>query len=216
MSEFTAWTEPGANPIVKGLGDFTPEALDALRNYLTQQPLSVPISQQSGYIRPPGTIGSAVVTGSAVASFDFSSIPATPYRHLQIVLMARGDTAAANVSVGMRFNGDTGANYLSAAAPSNPVSTGNRLNLGTVPAANEASASRPGSSTTVIPYYALTTLYHPYHCHGGWASTVASTSADSFVWAGEWSNTAAINRVVIYPVVGNFVVGSACTLYGIV
>src|SRR4051794_29698122 len=48
--------------------------------------------------------------GSTAASVDFPSIAST-YGHLRLIIRARGDAAATAVSVGLQFNGDTGANY---------------------------------------------------------------------------------------------------------
>lgn len=58
-----------------------------------------------------GTQIGTQVLGSPAASVTFSSIP-TSFRHLRLTWSARSDTAGSSViSVDLRINGDTGANY---------------------------------------------------------------------------------------------------------
>ena len=53
----------------------------------------------------------ATVTPSGVSTITFSSIPST-YQHLQIRAIAKRDSASTSGSSSLRFNGDTGSNYV--------------------------------------------------------------------------------------------------------
>lgn len=53
----------------------------------------------------------ATSTPSGVSTITFNSIPGT-YQHLQIRAIAKRDTATTSGSSNLRFNGDTGSNYV--------------------------------------------------------------------------------------------------------
>ena len=71
-------------------------------------------------------------------------------------------------------------------------------------------------ATVMIPNYAATTFNKTY------VSTSmlirAATLAGSFIfyYAGEWTSTAALNRIILTPSLGSFAAGSRFSLYGIV
>jgi hypothetical protein len=172
-------------------------------------------------------IGSSVL-GGAQATFDTTTIlggniPGT-YSHLRVVVYARFSDASANAFSGLQFNGDTAANYdwsgeLSTAAAGSAANQGNvaqtSITLGRVPAAT-ATANRFGTQTIDIPMYAgsvgdkvLTCLSHEVQ------STVIGGVVTEAM-GGTWRSTAAITRIVLLDQSGgNFVAGSAFSLYGL-
>jgi hypothetical protein len=156
----------------------------------------------------------------AAAEVSFANIAQT-FAHLRLLLSGRGDNATPEVAVYLQFNGDTAANYdtevmaAAAASPSSAESLGvTVLRVGRF-AAGTAPASAQGSITVDIPNYAATTF------HKGIVSASAdrnSAVSGGLIWeadAGSWRSTAAINRIRIIVLAGNFIAGSRFTLYGL-
>ena len=147
--------------------------------------------------------------------------PAGSYHSLWIVWTGRGDTAALAVSLFLRFNGDSGANYdyslnEVASSANTPVTTtaASGVRCGAMAAAS-AAAGLAGSGDIVIPHYAGTTLqkHIRYNC----AFRTGTTAADIVMedGGGNWRNTAAITSIVVVPNTGNFAAGCRFTLYGL-
>ena len=157
----------------------------------------------------------------ADADFDFTAIPAT-YKHLCLVVYARGDAAGASTILIARFNGDSGANYddeykdVDGTTNSAPVGQVAQtfLQCGEIPGWT-AGASRAGLYEILIPAYAGTTLFKMLRSHGGWSDGTAVANQSIRHATGTWRSTAAINRVQLLPGSGNFVAGSRATLYGL-
>jgi hypothetical protein len=159
-------------------------------------------------------IGSAVTVGAGgAASIDFSSIPST-YTDLVVSLSLRCTRASVDTEAYIKFNnvtsaysykvvGGDGANAASAGGATYPPIVTNAAN---------ATASTFSSSYIYIPNYA--------------GSNNKSLSADSmgennattsysYLTAGLWANSAAINQITITPFSGNFVQYSTAYLYGV-
>lgn len=154
------------------------------------------------------------VLGSDAASVTFSSIPGT-YNHLKILATARGTTGAASVDVGIRFNGDTGANYRSDrenrfGATGASTSYGQ---AGQIPAAT-FTASYADLIDLTVTDYALTTFYKTYMSLNAIAQS-ASPYAYYQTSNGFWLNTAAVTSITLLPTAASFLTGSSFTLYGI-
>lgn len=163
---------------------------------------------------------SRTVLGSAAASVDITSIPAT-YEALILDITGRGDTAAAAVAIGVRFNGDTGANYDSqqvyalgtATVGAAGIAGATSMGVGSLTAAS-ATANNPGLTSLRIPGYARTVFFKAL---AGWNGRHEGTAAGSIVAAslyGQWRSTAAINQITVIAGAGNFATGTVVTLYG--
>lgn len=163
-------------------------------------------------------ISENILVGSA-ASVTFSSIP-SGYRGLLLQVQARGDTAAANTSVGLRFNGDSSAIYdqqtlLSAAttvAASESINA-TSASLGDM-AANTATAGAAGAFSVMIPNYAGTTFWKQFISGNQLATGTGTGTIHDRQFVGRWRSTAAVNQITLTPAAGNFVAGSTFVLYG--
>jgi hypothetical protein len=164
------------------------------------------------------SIATANPSGTTVT---FSSIPST-YKSLQIRGLAKdsimnGDTL---VEIGVRFNGDTGSNYVyhsltgngSTASASGVtgqaqiiVSNGNLREL--------SSSSTFGASIIDVVDYASTTKNKTLRYMAG----VDTNSSNGSVGLGSglWLNTAAITSITLFSNNTTFKAGSTWALYGI-
>jgi len=147
----------------------------------------------------------------------FSSIPQT-YTDLVLVMQPAADVGDENV--GIRFNGDTGANYsytrlgannTAGSVSSNRVSNFTRINT------TEAAGTSPNLGNLIIianiMNYANATTYKTAINRSG---QVGGTYNGAEIFAGLWRNTAAINSItVMQGGTRTFLSGSTFTLYGI-
>jgi hypothetical protein len=167
-----------------------------------------------GVVRPYAD----VVLSSPQATMDFTSIPST-FRSLKIVAQGRSDQGGVNAQMLVRLNNDSGNNYLwqiVAANATTPTATEgisqSSFLVGNVSAAG-APASSPGMYCLEIPFYALTTLNKCVIGCGGYRTSSATAGINVNNFWGQWASTAAINRVTFMLTAGNYVTGSAATLY---
>lgn len=159
-----------------------------------------------------------MVLGSAAASVVFSSIPTT-WRHLRLVIVGRGDSAAVNVQARLRMNGDTGNMYDSQQLDATGSATGaveevaqSSILIGTLAAAS-APAAAAGVLDINLPHY-----------RGAFRKTATSVGFEQQtdepggqklrVRGGVWRSGVALNSLTLYPSAGNFAAGSVFTLYG--
>jgi hypothetical protein len=168
-----------------------------------------------------GLIAVTTLTGTA-ASVTFSSIPQI-YHNLRLVGIARGDTAAAFVTVGLRCNGDSAANYDSEQIGASGSTAGAFESINeTFGQVGECTASTAlaGSATIwtiTIPHYTQTTWWKFWtasHMLNDQTVGGASGGVMSKHWAARWRNTAAITSLTLLPSAGNFVANSVFALYG--
>lgn len=155
---------------------------------------------------------------SATNTVTFSSIPAN-YEHLQIRAYVRGDRTGGGDTAIIRFNNDTGANYVA-----------HRL-YGTTTAGSDAFTGRTSvflASNIPTPGYSATVVFAPCICEiVDYASTNKNTVTRCIngsdtngsglveINGGLWLNTAAVNRIDIICATNNFVAGSVFALYGL-
>jgi len=161
-----------------------------------------------------------ILLASTAAIFDFTSVPQTAL-HLMIRVIARGDTSALTVDVNIRFNNDTTNSYYDIGVTNNgtavtgiehgtPIASGN---IGLATAATGV-AGYMGDITVNIGDYTVA----KQHNWTGLSHTLWNSGANNHnvrVAGGVYSGVAAITRVTIVPVGGNFVAGSRATLYGL-
>lgn len=157
--------------------------------------------------------------GVAAASIDFTGLP-TSYAHLMVVLNGRGDTAAATVGVGMRFNNDSTAghyNWETLTAVDATVSSAGgggaatSYDLGLLPAASSPAAGSFGAVMAWILHYG-SGLEHPFV--GINACAPGSTGISVKLLGGQSVNLGAvINRITFVPSAGNFAAGTRASIY---
>jgi hypothetical protein len=159
-------------------------------------------------------IGSTVTVGSGgAASIDFTSIPAT-YTNLIVKVCARTDRASINDIMLLAFNGSTSSftsRYLEGNGASAGSYTDQPRGFGNA-AGSLATSSTFGNSELYIPNYAGSTNKS---YSGDGVEENNATTAFSSLFAGLWSNAAAINQITIYGNGSNFVQYSTASLYGI-
>lgn len=162
---------------------------------------------------------------STAATLDFTAIPAT-YKHLVLEISARSDVATTFTNTYARVNNDSGANYdfeyveNFAATRSSSESFG--VVFGVIVGATvgtTGTANRFGSGTTHILNYASTDMHKIFRVVGGVAYSSAANGIRTLDAYGVWRNTAAIDRLTVYPQQpasgGNFAAGTRATLYGV-
>jgi hypothetical protein len=171
----------------------------------------------SGAMVPLFTIGPLT---TAQATIAFASIPQTGFRNLRLVISGRGTVAANNVTIGVQFNGDTGANYdyTTSNFAASSSSGGAQATAATSAqiawlAAASSSAGISSGADVLIRNYRGTDLHKEF---SGVGSLKYSTTPllGNPMFAGFWRSTAAINSIVLTPSSGNFDVGTYACLYG--
>jgi hypothetical protein len=158
------------------------------------------------------SIATVTVGAGGSAEVTFSAIPAT-YEHLQIRGIAR---TATNVSLGVRFNSDTAANYSRHFINGNgsAVNSGGNADttMGYAGTATQA-ASTFGSNIIDVLDYTNTNKYKTTRTLSG-----GDSNGTGFlqVMSGNWRNNNAITSITIFQVEGDaFTQHSTFALYGI-
>lgn len=164
-------------------------------------------------------ISSRIVSGGAVASVTFSSIPQV-FNNLTLVIMARSDLVNSVATMAIRFNTDTGANYnrtffrVNGSTQQNGI--GNAVNMGIIAdiAGSTTTANYSGICTVSIPNYKTTTFFKT--CVSTYTNVWNSlTLPYTGIWSSSWANTNAISTITLLELSGgNFINGSAFYLYG--
>jgi hypothetical protein len=155
--------------------------------------------------------------GSA-GSITFSSIPQT-FTHLQVRLTSRSDYASTTASVFMRFNGDSGANYVyhyllgDGSSATSGASTGSTVAwVGNMPAAS-STANVFASTIVDILDYTNTNKNKTTRSLDGYDTNGAG---QTYLSSNLWLNTAAITSILLVSGGGaNFVANTRADLYGI-
>jgi len=162
-----------------------------------------------------------VLLSSDVASFDFTSIPAT-YKHLRLMCSLRSDRGAVSDGITVRFNNDAGANYNAlyydihhnnVLVTNEALAQNEAIITGVVSANGLADQFDP--SEIFIPNYASADINKSLYVSAGVAKSVASGNVTIRNGMGLWDSTAAINRITIIPQLGaNWKEYSRISLYG--
>jgi hypothetical protein len=156
----------------------------------------------------------ATFTGDgSAATYTFSSIPST-YTSLQLRCFTNDGSGN---FLNLRFNGDTGANYVwhrlqgngtSASATATTASTQARIGY------NTAGSNVFNASIADIHNYAITTQNKTVRCFNGYDSGGGADLQAVQLWSSLWQNTAAITSLTVFSA-ANFATGSKLALYGI-
>lgn len=188
--------------------------------------LGITASQITGRLAVPDTgamfpLGMVQVGSGGSASISFSSIPST-YKHLQIRYLAR-DTSADNDgnSVILRFNSDSGTNYVrhymlgtGTSALSGAVTSTTGIDGGLIQGGGGLATCYSAGVIDILDYTS-TSKYKTVRSLSG-NSTNASTAVNYVEFeSGLWLNTAAITSVTISSNSGNLAQYSSFALYGI-
>jgi hypothetical protein len=157
-------------------------------------------------------IASVTVGSGGAASIDFTSIPST-YTDLCVVHSLRSDNS--EDYYGLQFNSSS-SSFSSRSLQGNgsaasSATRSDNLFVGTV-AQSTLTASTFSNGQIYIPNYAGS-AYKSFSYDAVQENN--ATSALSELFAGLWSNTAAITSVKLVKNSGNFVQYSTATLYGI-
>jgi len=159
-------------------------------------------------------IQTVTVGSGGAASIDFTSIPQT-YTDLVVKVSARATVDETQLE--LQFNGST---------------SGYSIRRLTGDGSNAASASlssvsvmqfgRGSSSTQTASTFGNTEIYIPNYTSSNNKSTSSdgvnennATSANTYLGAGLWANSAAISSIKIFFNTGNFAQYSTATLYGV-
>ena len=163
------------------------------------------------------TLISSNVLSSPAASVTFSAIPST-YTDLVIRGSARSDSGAIGRDIYLRFNGTTTNG--SATELANQGASGTSTRYTTIDYAGQFNGSGTTSNTfnsieVYIPNY-NSSANKPMSTFNALENNSA-TIGDTYlgVWAGLWSNTAAITSVTLNFAGTNAIAGSSFYLYGI-
>jgi len=178
--------------------------------------LGIYASQISGHLfAPSGAYDSIATTTTAggETSITFSSIPST-YTHLQIRFSANAST---NDNY-MRFNGDTGTNYIwhnlygdgSSAAAYTPGTGQNKVSAGY--GSTNASNTYMGGAVCDILDYTNTSKNTTTRSLSGYDE---NGSGYVLLHSGLWLNTSAITSITIFPGSGSIKANSKYALFGI-
>lgn len=159
------------------------------------------------------------VLASSAASVTFSSLStyAADYQHLQIRLAARGTRNANGDNLGIRFNGDTGANY----ARHSVYGQGSGVVTYGAGSQTFMDLAQLASSTTAANTFTggVADILDPFETSKNTTiKTLSGVPASAWAAAltsGAWFNTNALTSMTIYALNGNLVTGSRFSLYGI-
>ncbi len=158
-------------------------------------------------------IQTVTVGSGGASSISFTSIPQT-YTDLVLKISSRGTNSGTAVAYEISFNGNT-SNFSSIILGGNGSSVFSYSNqprrIGLTSAAG-ATASTFANGEIYIPNYAGSNN-KSYSADA--VSENNATSAEIAMFAGLWSNTAAITSVTLTPQFDNFAQYSTATLYGV-
>lgn len=159
------------------------------------------------------------ILGSAAATVTFTSLTQI-YDDLLLVVNARGDTAATNAIMSLRFNADTGANYdfedahwFGSGTAFAQTAAATSMLIGYIPAAT-APANYAGMLDARIGGYSKTAFAKAVDTDFGAIIGTGSNAMGGGKATGMWRNTAAITSLTMLLSAGNFAAGSSFTLYG--
>lgn len=148
---------------------------------------------------------------SAASTLTFSSIPAS-YRDLQIVVNLKG--TGGNGLVGMRFNSDSGSNYLDVEAYGEGTAAGSSSATRTYTLYSVTSVGTDFNSTTI----ASVMDYAQVDKHKTTLIKYGNTNPSGVqIVANRWASTAAITSITfLFTGTDTFAAGTTFSLYGVV
>lgn len=154
---------------------------------------------------------------SPAASFNFTSIPAN-YKHLRLLFSLRSDQSS-DQEIDIQVNGDTTSghyafvrHYRDSANNDSWVDTASdsKMYMFDMPSNSRTTGVCVAGEIT-IPDYASTNFAKAFVLSA--ASSFTNVMVQ-YLSNGMWLSTAAINRITLTPLAGNFQTGSRCSLFG--
>lgn len=164
------------------------------------------------------TVITSFTANNTVGTYTVSSIPST-YKHIVIIGQGLKCSQTNYREVGLRFNGDTGANYsygylmnsATTVTGTNFLASSNALTVGFSPVTS-AAVTDLGQFALTIPLYAGSNYKS---VNSQWSIGDNSPAGiKQGVGSGTWANTAAITSIEIRQTTGNFSTGTI-TVYGV-
>lgn len=167
--------------------------------------------------------------GVATSTISWTSISAD-FEHLVIMGMGKSDDTVTTFDrLLARFNNDTGGNYdaqfngpkgaTAAWVAGRAINQTSMLYAGWLDTALVISQHRYGWAPHwwIIPHYAGTTQHKTLILVSQYQLRNSTGTEDHFALASSniWRNTAAVNRIDLFPQTGDFAAGSQMTLYGV-
>jgi len=184
--------------------------------------LGIYASQISGHLWAPSgaydSIATTTVGAGGAASITFTSIPST-YTHLQIRFMGRSLYSAANDSILVRYNSDSGSNYVihrlygdGSSAGAQAFTSQTYTIAGDMPAATASLSQTQGVSIIDVLDYGNTNKNKTTRVLAG-----RDENGVGYVWFNSslWLNTAAITSITVLAGNGSLAQYSQAALYGI-
>lgn len=164
-----------------------------------------------------------IVLGVAAPQFDFQSIP-QDFLSLRLKMSLRSPVATLGDPCNLSLNGDVNdANYghqrsqaVGAAAQGNSEVHGG--------AGSRTIVTAPGSTTPAGSFAEIEFEFPGYakadrfHCYGGmhhWNQVFGANGQVIRHFSAYWKTLAAINRITVAKVAGDFLAGSSASLYGV-
>lgn len=178
------------------------------------------LAGNAAFSPPSEVILAEEVLTSTQASVTFSSLGtlAAGYQHLQIRMATRDSRAVTANFIEMRFNADTGANYVThkldgdGSSVSSSAYTGLTFIRPVVEPGANAGANIFGASIIDILDPFDTNKYATTRTLGGYE---AASPREVSLASGLWMDTSALTEVLLRPQSGSFVSGSRFTLIGL-
>jgi hypothetical protein len=175
------------------------------------------IASSGGVASSFESIATVTVGSGGSSGITFSSIPQT-FSHLQIRGIGRGTTTNPALGIVVRFNGDTGSNYVYHAI----VGTGaSAVIVATTGASFMDLFENPSSTSTANAFsggvcdildYSVSTKYKTARSLNGYDRNGAG---EIFLFSGLWRNTAAITQIDLIPYAALIAEYSSFALYGV-
>lgn len=172
----------------------------------------------TAWVYPPQRLDQKLLTGTA-GSITLHVPTGPAFSTLRVAWTARGDNASPATFMCVQFNGDTTAtHYLwqnnqahdATAGPGNGGAATNLIQVGTMAAASAVSGYVGGGAFTVSN--ASGSTFKAVTAH----STSMNAVNDSYsgTYGGNWLASTPITSILLFPLNGNLVTGSAAYLYG--
>lgn len=171
----------------------------------------------------PAMVEIETINGDGViTTFDFQNIPTTPYKNLLILGQGRIDTAVLEATLSVRFNNDSGANYIlqnisgaNAVAAAAVLTGQTEIDIGFITGASGI-ANHASYFQIYISNFLTTTFFKNLLSDNGHLPNATAADFDLVKTGGLWEDATAINRItLINSSVGALITGSIATLYGI-
>lgn len=159
---------------------------------------------------------SLITTNTASVTFASLNTTAAAYKHLQLRITDRS-SASVNSQVGIRFNGDSGANYSEHQITGGGSGTPGTYGGGSVSFAPLGSGVESGAAANVFTARIIDILDFSQSTKNTTVRELMGMASPNKIgmFSAGWFNTAAVTSMEVFMNGGNFVNGSRLSLYGL-